>query len=113
MTSLSPQVDKEQALNRGKLRGRRAEYAVPKTMTSLSPQVDKEQALNRGMLREPKAENFCTRNSNEMSSSIEYNISSEEESANIRWNGDRESKHSGGERSRTAKCSGNAQTSSH
>ena len=75
--------------------------------------MDEHKPLNRGKLREPKTENFCTQKSNEMSSSIEYNISSKEESANIRWNGDRESKHSGGERSRTAKCSGNAQTSSH
>ena len=103
MTRLSPQVDRAQAKHRGKLRGRRAEYADPKTMTRLSPQVDEHKPLNRGKLREPKTENFCTQKSNEMSSSIEYNISSKEESANIRWNGDRESKHSGGERSSTAK----------
>jgi hypothetical protein len=53
------------------------------------------------MLREPKTENFLISKLER----DEYNISSEETLANIHWKSDGESKHSRGERSRTAKCS--------
>ena len=109
MTRLSPQVDKAQAKHRGKLRGRRAEYADPKTMTRLSPRMDEHKPLNRGKLREPKTENFL----HSKLQQGEHNISSEENSMNFRWKSDGEGKRSGGNRSRTANALYNCTTGAH